>query len=203
MSMLSEKNIDRLIDTIYGYLLQQTEGISEHQLLVELARQRAWTQLDKTSAVLMQFQKHFLTMHALYRLQDQLAGSNTRLRVSPTFIRLHRVNEEAGEFDAEGMPADTSSPALRDYYLDLNHLIAATEASIAEMVGNFWNKYHAWQKKDDAYAILGLPQGADWSEVQVAYRRKAALCHPDKGGSAEDFQRLVAAYQSIKRILRP
>ncbi|CAJ1366759.1 unnamed protein product [Effrenium voratum] len=41
----------------------------------------------------------------------------------------------------------------------------------------------------DLYAILQLPKDFSEPELRRAYRRQALLRHPDKGGSAVDFQR--------------
>lgn len=38
--------------------------------------------------------------------------------------------------------------------------------------------------RSEAYAILGLPIGANQDEIQAAYRRLIQRLHPDQGGSA-------------------
>lgn len=43
------------------------------------------------------------------------------------------------------------------------------------------------------FEALGLEPGADTSEVRRAYLQRAKETHPDKGGSAEDFRRVVDA----------
>lgn len=45
--------------------------------------------------------------------------------------------------------------------------------------------------------VLGLPEDADEAQVRAAFRRRSLECHPDKGGSADDFQSVVKAYQSL------
>ena len=44
-----------------------------------------------------------------------------------------------------------------------------------------------------AIEALGLSGPYSHADVVAAFRRKAHDCHPDKGGSPADFQRLVAA----------
>jgi len=46
----------------------------------------------------------------------------------------------------------------------------------------------------DLYKLLGLKRGASKAEVRKAYRRKAKVSHPDKGGSAEAFSALATAH---------
>lgn len=45
----------------------------------------------------------------------------------------------------------------------------------------------------DPWAILGLPYGASAAKIQLRFRELAPLCHPDRGGSIEAFQRLERA----------
>lgn len=45
------------------------------------------------------------------------------------------------------------------------------------------------------FEILGLPEGATEAEIKRAYRRLAALHHPDRGGDAEAFTRVRRAYE--------
>jgi len=49
----------------------------------------------------------------------------------------------------------------------------------------------------DAYAILGLPQTANLTEVKRNYRSLAAVFHPDKGGYTEAMVLLNRAYEQI------
>ena len=52
---------------------------------------------------------------------------------------------------------------------------------------------------DTAYKIFGLSRSSSPSETDVKklYRRLTLKCHPDKGGTKEDFQNLADAYQVI------
>lgn len=47
------------------------------------------------------------------------------------------------------------------------------------------------------YLILGVRFGASSEEIRSAYRKRARECHPDKGGSQEEFQRLQSAYERL------
>ena len=49
----------------------------------------------------------------------------------------------------------------------------------------------------DLYKLLGLKRGASKAEVRKAYRRKAKVSHPDKGGSAEAFSALATAHDVL------
>lgn len=47
------------------------------------------------------------------------------------------------------------------------------------------------------YLILGVRFGASPEEIRSAYRKRARECHPDKGGSKEEFHRLQSAYERL------
>lgn len=42
--------------------------------------------------------------------------------------------------------------------------------------------------------VLGVPRNACREEIDTAYKRQRSQHHPDKGGSAEQFQRIQQAY---------
>ena len=50
-------------------------------------------------------------------------------------------------------------------------------------------------KASEAFTALGLPPTAAVDDVKRRYRQLAAATHPDKGGDAEAFQELSAAYE--------
>ncbi len=51
----------------------------------------------------------------------------------------------------------------------------------------------------DYHKILGTRPGDNLDKIKSAYRRKAALLHPDKGGSDQQFAQLHEAYEQAKR----
>jgi hypothetical protein len=46
-----------------------------------------------------------------------------------------------------------------------------------------------------AFAALGLPTAASMVEIKAAYRRRALVLHPDRGGDAAAMAALNAAYE--------
>jgi len=52
-------------------------------------------------------------------------------------------------------------------------------------------------ERTQALQTLGLPAGATAEQIQEAYQRLAQQTHPDKGGTAEDFVRVDAAYRLL------
>lgn len=53
------------------------------------------------------------------------------------------------------------------------------------------------------WVVLGVDRNAPWAEVEAAYLRLRSSNHPDKGGSAEQFQRIQLAYKSAKARYEP
>ena len=51
----------------------------------------------------------------------------------------------------------------------------------------------------DPFKVLGVTSAATREEVQRAFRKKALLHHPDRGGVADDFMALKRAYDAIKK----
>lgn len=47
------------------------------------------------------------------------------------------------------------------------------------------------------YEVLGVARNAELDTIQRAYRRMAQAFHPDKGGTAEIFQRINAAWSIL------
>lgn len=49
----------------------------------------------------------------------------------------------------------------------------------------------------DLYAVLGVPRDANPAAIRRAYRSKARRAHPDGGGSAESFEQIKTAYDTL------
>jgi len=50
----------------------------------------------------------------------------------------------------------------------------------------------------EAYDTLGVDPGADFSEIQSAYRDLVKETHPDSGGDEDEFKQVAAAYDRIR-----
>ncbi len=59
-------------------------------------------------------------------------------------------------------------------------------------------------KPPDCYRLLGLPNGASYEAVKLAYRRRARLLHPDRNShdqaAHEKFIQLTAAYDILLTV---
>jgi hypothetical protein len=54
------------------------------------------------------------------------------------------------------------------------------------------------------WAVLGLTSAATDQDIKRAYRARALLVHPDRGGSVEEFRALQRAYEEalLRRMRR-
>lgn len=55
---------------------------------------------------------------------------------------------------------------------------------------------------DMCYKVLGLSPSSSWAEVERAYRTKAKIHHPDKGGDEDAMRVLNDVYSRLKKIHR-
>jgi hypothetical protein len=59
-------------------------------------------------------------------------------------------------------------------------------------------------RAESIWTLLGVSSRATEAELKAAYRKKAMESHPDHGGDADAFRRVVAAYaEARKRIKKP
>jgi hypothetical protein len=58
-------------------------------------------------------------------------------------------------------------------------------------------------QRDQARRLLGVAPGASPAEVDRAFRRRARAAHPDHGGDADAFRKLVVARSLLTSVHRP
>tara|TARA_Y100000389_G_scaffold194254_1_gene224000 strand:- start:1765 stop:2865 length:1101 start_codon:yes stop_codon:yes gene_type:complete len=58
------------------------------------------------------------------------------------------------------------------------------------------------KQKLNPYKILGIPKKYDEKSLKKAYLKAAARAHPDRGGSADEFQRVSIAYTILEKKLK-
>lgn len=50
------------------------------------------------------------------------------------------------------------------------------------------------------YKILGLNPSCSWADIEKAYREKARIHHPDRGGDEDAMRVLNDVYSTLKRV---
>ena len=184
-----------LLLLVLRLLRAQPAGISEYELLKQIEADGAHFEQTAEEAQLALFQKHFLIMNALYRLQDALwRDERLWLTISPLRIVLGTIDHSA----AETKLAAHGAAALRTYYLDWQQLLTTDSAAVTELIASFWSRYAAHDQRAEALATLQLDGDADGDAIKRQYRRLAATTHPDRGGDAAQFLAIRAAYEVLR-----
>lgn len=58
----------------------------------------------------------------------------------------------------------------------------------------------AYDESLDPYKILGVDMDATREDIDRAFKSRARVAHPDRGGSNEEMIRVNAAYEAIKQF---
>lgn len=59
------------------------------------------------------------------------------------------------------------------------------------------------QDVEVCFRLLGLSPSARWEDIEKAYRAKAKIHHPDRGGDEDAMRALNEAYNRIKQLRKP
>jgi len=194
----AEQPLNPLLPAVLQLLRAATTGISEYDLLKRLEALGVDFSALSAEPDLLLFQKHFLLMNALYRLQDTL-WCEERVWLSITPLQI--VLETSAELASSRAVSAGASTALRDYYLDWQQLNATDSAAVNALLHGFWQRFHAVDRRAAALLALQLEADASWLDVQRQYRRLAAVAHPDRGGDGAQFLAVREAYEVLRRVM--
>ena len=171
------------------------DGLSEYEIITALKAQGLYIDaMDDSSMEL--YTGHFLVMNALYALQQELLGDGFYLRISPMENRL--VPARAG--DHGELRAESADAALSTYYLDWRNLDTMTADGVEKLLGGFWERFSAVDRRPNALAVLGVDANSGWDDIKAAYRRLAAQHHPDRGGDAGKFIEVREAFLVLRGV---
>jgi len=173
----------------------------------------------------MLFKTHFIVFHALYQLKRSwIEQGEGVLDIHTLNIKL---NQESAHSDNNSAHSDknsthgdnykdkesqdkvgaiTEADALAEYYLDWGNFEKADRKSVDALLNAFWQRMasgnaHTFEQEDiaDAHALLGLPQDehVSLSVLKRVYKKALQLVHPDKGGTQQEAQDVIHAYQLL------
>jgi len=184
--------IDTLQQVVAEILHASDLGMSEFELISRLESypELAILARRKPGDTLALFRLHFLVCHVLYRLMDEWhqAGS-AHLEISALMICRHPYKASEA--------AMAAVDKVRDYYLDLNHLIETDEQGVDELLASFWVGMNRYEHRDGALEVLGLTDPVDDEMIRKTYRTLVMEHHPDRGGDNEMIQQLNDAAQIL------
>ena len=193
MSPITDKTTFPLIEKI---IRDYPNGVSEYELLRKIESVQDWSEQLSSDPNLRIFQKHFLLMNALYRLQDQIyVHSKEVLVINPLCVRIYLGSDNEA---SKAIDSDNCNAKLKEYYLDFSHFESASAQSVDELLAQFWMKFQNTEKKDAALLLLELTSSASEKEIKEQYKKLAHQHHPDKGGDADRFVKIQEAWEILK-----
>jgi len=215
-----------LVDTLSTQKPLFQRGVSEYEL-IEILKKAPYHFFDDASLrePLMLFKTHFIVFHALYQLKRSwIEQGEGVLDIHTLNIKL---NQESAHSDNNSAHSDknsthgdnykdkesqdkvgaiTEADALAEYYLDWGNFEKADRKSVDALLNAFWHRMasgnaHTFEQEDiaDAHALLGLPQDehVSLSVLKRVYKKALQLVHPDKGGTQQEAQDVIHAYQLL------
>ena len=215
-----------LVDTLSTQKPLFQRGVSEYEL-IEILKKAPYHFFDDASLrePLMLFKTHFIVFHALYQLKRRwIEQGEGVLDIHTLNIKL---NQESAHSDHNSAHSDknsthgdnykdkesqdkvgaiTEADALAEYYLDWGNFEKADRESVDALLNAFWQRMasgnaHTFDQEDiaDAHALLGLPQDehVSLSVLKRVYKKALQLVHPDKGGTQQEAQDVIHAYQLL------
>ena len=166
----------------------------------------------------MLFKTHFIVFHALYQLKRRwIEQGEGVLDIHTLNIKLNQESAHSDKNSTHGdnykdkesqdkVGAITEADALAEYYLDWGNFEKADRKSVDALLNAFWHRMasgnaHTFEQEDiaDAHALLGLPQDehVSLSVLKRVYKKALQLVHPDKGGTQQEAQDVIHAYQLL------
>jgi hypothetical protein len=215
-----------LVDTLSTQKPLFQRGVSESER-IEILKKAPYHFFDDASLrePLMLFKTHFIVFHALYQLKRSwIEQGEGVLDIHTLNIKL---NQESAHSDNNSAHSDknsthgdnykdkesqdkvgaiTEADALAEYYLDWGNFEKADRKSVDALLNAFWHRMasgnaHTFEQEDiaDAHALLGLPQDehVSLSVLKRVYKKALQLVHPDKGGTQQEAQDVIHAYQLL------
>lgn len=215
-----------LVDTLSTQKPLFQRGVSEYEL-IELLKKAPYHFFDDASLrePLMLFKTHFIVFHALYQLKRRwIEQGEGVLDIHSLNIKLNQESAHSDHNSAHSeknsthgdnykdkesqdkVGAITEADALAEYYLDWGNFEKADRKSVDALLNAFWHRMasgnaHTFEQEDiaDAHALLGLPQDehVSLSVLKRVYKKALQLVHPDKGGTQQEAQDVIQAYQLL------
>ena len=215
-----------LVDTLSTQKPLFQRGVSEYEL-IEILKKAPYHFFDDASLrePLMLFKTHFIVFHALYQLKHSwIEQGEGVLDIHTLNIKLNQESAHSDHYSAHSdknsthgdnykdkesqdkVGAITEADALAEYYLDWGNFEKADRKSVDALLNAFWHRMasgnaHTFEQEDiaDAHALLGLPQDehVSLSVLKRVYKKALQLVHPDKGGTQQEAQDVIHAYQLL------
>jgi len=188
------------------------KGISEYSL-IELLKRDPFYFFDEDALrdPLMLFKTHFILFHALYQLQQYwLEQDEGVLDIHALNIKLSAPKQNSMKHDLTNGNAGALSHTdkLAEYYLDWGNFEKTDRDHVDTLLNAFWQQMTGGQatcysqgELEQAHIVLGISDDGHLmlSTLKRAYKKALQKAHPDKGGSQQEAQTIIRAYQLLLR----
>ena len=193
---LDPSNLKAIQSAVHEQVKQHALGMSEYELL-SLLKGSKYSIFHNTSDTLRLFQAHFVLMHCLYSLKQQLCtAKHAHLSISALKIQLLPYEDSKSHFIDE-------LDAVSQYYLDLNNLEQTDINDANRLIDNFWAEFVKTDTRTEALKILGLQDPVDEHVIKQHYRKLVSTHHPDRGGNKKRLQEINKAFASLRSKSSP
>lgn len=183
-----------LITILHGILAKNPDGLTEHELLTQLATaglaEFATAGLHTSLSI---FQIHFLLFHHLYLLRQQLRSEKEHNLA----IHCLRIALIPAALPPESSALDHHDP-MQSYYLDWDNMENTGQEEVDALLESFWRRYCTMHQRPKALRILGLAAEATDREITMRYRQLALTHHPDRGGCPKRFLEISEAVTILR-----
>ena len=193
--------LDKITQAITNFL-DKKNPCTEHEIISKLKMDQIspFDQLNIQNSKDL-FCAHFLTMHALYQLQNEYLSKqqhcldihSIKIERHPYYSNTALTKSTTENELSENIAPPTQHDPLKDYYLDISHYFETSENEVNELLNSFWKKYLAQDDKQQALTTLELPANSSYNTIKRQYRLLAQKHHPDKGGCGKYFAKINAA----------
>lgn len=205
-----EMQAELLVDILSTQKGEFIKGITEYAL-IEMLKKPPYQLFDEDALrdPLMLFKTHFVLFNALYQLRQYwIKQSEGVLEIHALGIKLNLFNESQlpqSNVELSATALDNPDP-LATYYLDWGNFEEADRDTVDTLLNAFWQKMlkgdtGSYTQGDiqKAHDVLGLSKNEPVTLLQLkrAYKRVLQFAHPDKGGTQQDAQEAIHAYQTL------
>jgi DnaJ-domain-containing protein 1 len=188
-----------LVIPILEILRQGHQELGEYDIIQRLEQQGIRFPVEGDSYEMALFRKHFLTMNALYQLQQSLFEDGYYLSITAVRVSLQPMDDND---DARSL-VDDGERKVGEYYLDWSHYEQTGQQDVEKLLNDFWTRYFAFDQQAQALQTLSLEPGSSWQTVKARYRKLAGQHHPDRGGGQSRFIEIREAYEILRRCYQP
>lgn len=207
-----ELQAELLVDILSTKKSLFVAGITEYEL-INILKKAPFRLFDEDALrdPFMLFKTHFVLFHALYQLKTHW------IEQREGFLDIHALSIKLNLFNASDLmqsSADESTTVLdkpdllAEYYLDWGNFEKTDRDTVDTLLDAFWKKMEqddgsGYEQSDieKAHLVLGVPKDSPVTLQQLKriYKRTLQSAHPDKGGTQQEAQSVIQAYQILIR----